>query len=378
MSEEQTHELGLDEQHAGLSRLGRARLTITDDLGFDTLPYSLFAGRVVDEQFPHTAAMSWTTERSTIDEALPYALATSRGIQLSTGLLDLEPVVRSSCLAYIYLRQGMLFARTAARELPVLADAETWLRGCFPLLQPTEDQRVPITFWSLGGHGAHASARTIAVPDWSDIEGNYPSGVREQLGSLVTGFRPAAGGQLVLWHGGPGTGKTHALRALAWEWRLWCSVHYATDPEQFFGRSSYMLEVLLQEDDEGLEAEDDARWRLLVLEDTGELLAADAKEQTGQGLSRLLNVVDGIIGQGLRVLVLVTTNETLRRLHPAVARPGRCAAAIEFRAFPRDEAAEWLRTHEVDGEAPESPTLAELFGQASGLQPSGRLPVGFA
>jgi hypothetical protein len=54
--------------------------------------------------------------------------------------------------------------------------------------------------------------------------------------------------------------------------------------------------------------------------------AADAKEQAGQGLSRFLNVVDSIIGQGLRVLILVTTNEPLRRLHPAVSRPGRCAA----------------------------------------------------
>ena len=79
-----------------------------------------------------------------------------------------------------------------------------------------------------------------------------------------------------------------------------------------------------------------------ILEDTGELLAADAKERTGQGLSRLLNVVDGLIGQGLRVLVLVTTNETLRSLHPAVSRPGRCASQIEFAAFTADEAAEWL------------------------------------
>jgi hypothetical protein len=52
------------------------------------------------------------------------------------------------------------------------------------------------------------------------------------------------------------------------------------------------------------------------------LLTADAKVVIGQGLSRFLNVVDGLIGQGLRVLVLVTTNEPIRTLHPAVARPG--------------------------------------------------------
>lgn len=73
-------------------------------------------------------------------------------------------------------------------------------------------------------------------------------------------------------------------------------------PEVFFGqRADYMVDVLLEDDDRLAldEMEDLSRsnWRLLVLEDTGELLAADAKERTGQGLSRLLNLVDGIVGQ---------------------------------------------------------------------------------
>ncbi len=53
------------------------------------------------------------------------------------------------------------------------------------------------------------------------------------------------------------------------------------------------------------------RWRMLVLEDTGELLSIDAKERAGRGLSRLLNAVDGLLGQGSRVLLLITTNEEL-------------------------------------------------------------------
>ena len=60
-------------------------------------------------------------------------------------------------------------------------------------------------------------------------------------------FRPAHGGQLVLWHGTPGTGKTFALRALAWEWREWCQVHYIVDPDSFFGQhADYLMNVLMQ------------------------------------------------------------------------------------------------------------------------------------
>ena len=62
----------------------------------------------------------------------------------------------------------------------------------------------------------------------------------------------------------------------------------------------------------------------MVLEDTGELLAEDAHTRTGQALSRLLNVTDGVLGQGMNTIVLVSTNEPLGRLHPAIRRAGRC------------------------------------------------------
>jgi hypothetical protein len=109
-------------------------------------------------------------------------------------------------------------------------------------------------------------------------------------------------------------------------------------------------------------------WRLLVLEDTGELLQPDAKAVIGQGLSRFLNLADGLIGQGLRVLVLVTTNEEIRKLHPAVARPGRSAANVLFAPLAGEEAASWLAAHGVEGGGGRSSaTIAELYARLEGL-----------
>jgi hypothetical protein len=228
-------------------------------------------------------------------------------------------------------------------------------------------------------------------------------------------FRPAHGGQLILWHGEAGTGKTFALRALAWEWRDWCQLHYIVDPDTFFGeRADYLMGVLTQPegmtmgihmmgggwasfgsraifheglDIEDVEEEDDdgdgpssaKHWRLLVLEDTGELLTPDAKSIIGQGLSRFLNVVDGLIGQGLRVLVLVTTNEEIVALHPAVARPGRCAANVEFDPLSAPEATAWLARHGVEDGSSESAILASLYAQVEGFDPAQPRPsVGVA
>jgi SpoVK/Ycf46/Vps4 family AAA+-type ATPase len=190
---------------------------------------------------------------------------------------------------------------------------------------------------------------------------------------MQSDYRPRGRGQLILWYGAPGTWKTYSLRALAWQWRAWCVFHYVTDPETLFGRPDYMLQVILEDE---YDEEHDKKWKLLILEDTGELLAADAKAQTGQGLSRLLNVVDGIIGQGLRVIVLVTTNDDLRQLHPAVSRPGRCLAKIEFVPFTPDEAEAWLTRNGVEGDATAG-TLATLFGTAAGELEPARPPVGF-
>src|ERR1700759_5128309 len=85
-----------------------------------------------------------------------------------------------------------------------------------------------------------------------------------------------------------------------------------------------------------------SRWKVLVVEDADELIRADARVDAGASMSRLLNLTDGILGHGLRVLLLIPTNEAMRGLHPAVIRPGRCLADVQFRPFARREAETWL------------------------------------
>ena len=134
---------------------------------------------------------------------------------------------------------------------------------------------------------------------------------------------------------------------------------HVIDPERMLGSAGYLLEVLAEEGD-------DERWQLVILEDCDELIRQDAKSGAGQGLARLLNLTDGLLGQGSEVLVCITTNEQLERLHPAIVRPGRCLACVYVDRLSRAESRAWLgEDHPIDGLGEH--TLAELCAKRGDL-----------
>jgi hypothetical protein len=349
------------------------RLLVLDER--DGITLALYRHLALREGAIHSRALSWACELERLPDLGP-PVASGRNAYSDTQL-----VRRGSVLCHVRVMHGVAYASLAAGDPTLLDGAERELRDLLPT--PAHDEPGPtvtVRFWNEKYGEAQSTSRRIEVPQWDQIQANYPSRIVTQLAPLMTSYRPGPAGQLLTWHGPPGTGKTFALRALLWEWRDWCDGHYIVDPENFLGRDSdYMVDLLtrsianrdapdpcqnpLDIGPATAPRTDSERWRLLILEDSGELLSIDAKQSEGQAISRLLNIVDGLIGQDLRLLILITANEPLRELHPALSRPGRCASIVEFEAFTPDHAAAWLAAH---GAGPgsgsgRSDTLSDLY-----------------
>jgi hypothetical protein len=279
---------------------------------------------------------------------------------------------------------------TVQGYFPTSADAIAAFSEISDLLPPRESAQdmVPVHFWHWTDRwGPQRTVRHITAPKWTGIAENYQPRVASALSSTMELRARVSAGRVLLWRGEPGTGKTWALRALAREWKEWCIPHYIIDPDIFFSKAEYLIAVMTQLPvDMATDAVPSAQgsipqdsgpvtssrlpiWNLLILEDTGELIAIDAKQRTGQALSKLLNLGDGLLGQGLNVLTLITTNEDHGEIHPAISRQGRCVSNIAFGAFTSTEAVRWLRARACDANVSGDKTLADLYAllQDSGM-----------
>jgi hypothetical protein len=158
----------------------------------------------------------WPT-RAKLD--LSRAAWSSSEPQGVSALLELS----SGALAFVHVGFGTAYAQVAAAREDAARSGLDEARALLPRSERDREGRVPVTFWAYGPHGPMPMGRSLTVPAWVEIEVNYPAETSRALGRVMSGELPWRGGQLILWHGETGTGKTTALRALANEWSSWCA-----------------------------------------------------------------------------------------------------------------------------------------------------------
>lgn len=338
-------------------------LTLTRDVDPGKLVGSMLLEEIFRRELPVLKGDSWLTDGD-LDDAGGERIFR---MQLSprAGREDLVRFDRS--VAHLILEGRHLRVGMAAPDEETADEILELLKERLPEAVDTS-REVGVRFWWWRNPGGTQDwVQKIPALEWEEMSGNYSATAARAVTEISAWReRPPEGGRLLLWYGPPGTGKTTALRSLAWSWRSWARFHFITDPEAFLSNTSYLMQAL-QGHSVGRSA-NGAYWQILVLEDAGEFLAPDAKQVAGQALSRLLNVCDGVLGQATRTLILVTTNEPLKTLHPALARPGRCLSEIEFPALSAREVREWCDRHGIEPPGSGPATLADLYATLEGRQ----------
>lgn len=323
-----------------------------------------------NSNYTHSANTTYACAEEHAEKLLSKALYSDTGDSAKRMIIVTDKALLEVSWVHGYIHM----IASAASRVDALKRLEQ-AKKLLPKTRSANDDEIQMNFWSSGSNGPQRINRRLIVPSWAEINVNYTIDTAEKISKLMEkDYRPGAGGKLILWQGEPGTGKTTAIRALARSWKDWASFNYITDPERFFGSDAqYMYSVIMGGDEgnydlsprrEG-DKKKEEHYKLLILEDCGEIIAKDARQSSGQGLSRFLNCVDGLIGQGLNIVVLVTTNEELSELHPAVQRPGRASSRIEFDKLTPEESTEWL---EDDVKKPM--TIAELYAKREGTEES--------
>ena len=164
---------------------------------------------------------------------------------------------------------------------------------------------------------------------------------------------------LTLFHGPPGCGKTTFLRAL---------MYRLLDKAVFYFIPVSSAEILF---DLGFidfwveQAHVHRKKRKFVILEDAEDLLRPRDEGNRDRVSNMLNLADGFIGDHLKLHVIATTNAPVRKLDPAILRPGRLLDSRKFRRLTRAEAERLAQAKGLTLAGQKDFSLAEIYNGAA-------------
>ena len=223
---------------------------------------------------------------------------------------------------------------------------------------------IKFAFWQQDDEDdCDVTTNNKSCPSLEEIRTNYSSGLYQQIEKVIALKEPYNHGKIILYHGAAGNGKTHLIRALA---RAWNEIHgvipeVIIDPERLYETPKYLTSLLLSGANRIYSSKVEPPFRLIIAEDCAQLFGTDCRNQSG--FSRLLNTVDGLLGQGQKLIFVFTANEQIDTIDPAILRPGRCLQNLEVPNWNRAAAREWLKAKGVTDTSnlPNDISLAEMY-----------------
>ena len=181
-----------------------------------------------------------------------------------------------------------------------------------------------------------------------DLDYNYGSSFIPIHDKILKTLNQKKGKGLVLLHGEPGTGKTHYLKYLASkikDKKVMFVPPYLVD----FITSPEMTPFLIENSDS-----------ILFIEDA-ERVITDRDTNGANGVSNILNLTDGILGDILNIQIVATFNMDRKKIDTALLRKGRLIAEHKFDKLSTDDANKLIKHLKMDHVVTEDMTLTEIY-----------------
>ncbi len=181
-----------------------------------------------------------------------------------------------------------------------------------------------------------------------ELEYNYGSSFLPVHDKILKTLNQKKGKGLVLLHGEPGTGKTHYLKYLASkikDKKVMFVPPYLVD----FITSPEMTPFLIENSDS-----------ILFIEDA-ERVITDRDTNGANGVSNILNLTDGILGDILNIQIVATFNMDRKKIDTALLRKGRLIAEHKFDKLNVDDTNKLIKHLGMDHVATDDMTLTEIY-----------------
>jgi hypothetical protein len=226
------------------------------------------------------------------------------------------------------------------------------LKECTDVFKPYEyREKTKIgfnLFMNNGGPYLHFNE----IPDkyLISIEDNYNDNFQEENKLIINSLKEG-GTSLCLFHGDPGCGKTHYIRYLIAEL---CKekkkvIYFPNEHIHFLSDPSF------------LHFFKDHKKSIIVIEDAEEILTSRELTLSSRGISNLLNLTDGLMGDFLELKFVCTFNTAIDKIDKALLRKGRITTNYKFEKLSVDKANNLLKKLGKDYTTDEAMTLAEIY-----------------
>lgn len=214
------------------------------------------------------------------------------------------------------------------------------LRDCFVLKNIEEKPIVKLVVKAT--YGFTTTPINVVV---KDKEGNYNDDLPyEKITQLIRGDESA----LILLHGIPGTGKSSILRSLIDDNKDRTFLYLDSSIFRYIEDSSF-IEFLINNKN-----------AIFILEDC-ELLLESREEKPNGLISTLLNLSDGILGDGFNIKFICTFNAEDTKIDEALLRKGRLKCKYEFKKLTKDKVKAIFEKQGIDTSKAKEMTLAEIY-----------------